>query len=96
MTTHVKMSDGIGDVFAAWPPLALTTVLALTECVCRLAAPLLRLSWLRRLGRWFISPLVAWIVMNAIFIGWHVPAAYDFALRHELWHDFEHSCFLAG
>ena len=32
--------------------------------------------------------------MNLIFLGWHVPAAYDFALEHEGWHDFEHICFL--
>ncbi len=26
----------------------------------------------------------------------HVPAAYDFALTHRHWHDFEHVCFLAS
>lgn len=59
-------------------------------------APLLRLSLLRRLGRWLISPPVAWLAMNVTFLGWHVPAAYDFALRNEYWHDFEHICFLAS
>lgn len=59
-------------------------------------APLLRLSLLRRLGRWLISPLVAWLAMNITFLGWHLPAAYDFALQNEYWHDFEHICFLAG
>ena len=34
--------------------------------------------------------------MNLTFLGWHVPAAYDFALTHEHWHDFEHVCFLAS
>ena len=58
--------------------------------------PLLRLAALRRLWRWLISPLVAWMTMNVIFISWHVPAAYDFALQHEHWHEFEHVCFLAG
>jgi putative membrane protein len=58
--------------------------------------PLLRLPALRRLWRWLISPLVAWIAMNVIFISWHVPAAYDFALEHEHWHAFEHVCFLAS
>jgi putative membrane protein len=58
--------------------------------------PLLRLPALRRLWRWLISPPVAWITMNVIFISWHVPAAYDFALKHEHWHAFEHVCFLAG
>lgn len=58
--------------------------------------PLLRIPALRRFGRWLISPVVAWIAMNVVFLGWHVPAAYDFALRHEDWHDFEHACFLAS
>lgn len=58
--------------------------------------PLLRLAMLRRFGRWLISPLVAWMAMNLTFIAWHVPAAYDFALTHENWHDFEHVCFLAS
>ena len=58
--------------------------------------PLLRLPVLRRLGRWLISPLVAWIAMNMVFLGWHVPAAYNFALRHEHWHEFEHVCFLGS
>jgi len=34
--------------------------------------------------------------MNLIFLGWHIPAAYDFALEHECWHDFEHLCFLSS
>ena len=34
--------------------------------------------------------------MNLIFLGWHVPSAYDFALEHERWHDFEHICFLGS
>ena len=34
--------------------------------------------------------------MNFIFLGWHIPAAYDFALEHERWHDFEHICFLGS
>jgi cytochrome c oxidase assembly factor CtaG len=34
------------------------------------------------------------MAMNISFLGWHVPAAYDFALEHEGWHDVEHLCFL--
>jgi cytochrome c oxidase assembly factor CtaG len=62
----------------------------------RLLGPLFRLKTLRTLGRFLTSPVVAWLLMNTVFLGWHVPAAYDFALEHELWHDFEHICFLAA
>jgi cytochrome c oxidase assembly factor CtaG len=59
-----------------------------------IAAPLLRLSQLRRFGHWLLTPLVAWFAFNISFVGWHIPAAYDFALEHEHWHDVEHLCFL--
>jgi cytochrome c oxidase assembly factor CtaG len=57
--------------------------------------PLLRLSYLRAFGRWAVTPLVAWTAMNFTFLVWHIPSAYDFALRNEGWHAFEHLCFLA-
>jgi cytochrome c oxidase assembly factor CtaG len=59
-----------------------------------LLGPLIRIKMLRHLGHILITPLVAWLAMNLAFLGWHVPAAYDFALEHEHWHEFEHLCFL--
>lgn len=60
-----------------------------------IAGPLARMEWLRALGRWLTRPAVAWLAMNLTLLAWHVPGAYDFALEHEGWHDFEHICFLA-
>jgi cytochrome c oxidase assembly factor CtaG len=62
----------------------------------RLLGPLLRLRALRRVGHFLTAPVVAWTAMNLIFLGWHVPGAYDFALEHEHWHEFEHLCFLGS
>ncbi len=59
-----------------------------------IVGPLLRVSALRRLGHLLVTPVVAWLLMNLVFLGWHVPAAYDFALEHENWHVVEHLCFL--
>jgi putative membrane protein len=59
-----------------------------------LLGPIIRLKALRQLGHFLVAPLVAWLAMNLVFLGWHVPAAYDFALEHEHWHQFEHACFL--
>lgn len=59
-----------------------------------IAGPLLRAEALRHLGRWLVYPAVAWLAMNVGLLAWHVPDAYDFALEHEGWHDFEHICFL--
>jgi len=60
----------------------------------RLLAPFLRMKWLRTLGHFLTKPVVAWLAMNLTFLVWHIPTAYDFALEHEHWHEFEHICFL--
>src|SRR5487761_1348595 len=44
--------------------------------------PLFRVARLRRIAHVLTSPMVAWLAMNLTFLGWHIPAAYDFALRH--------------
>jgi putative membrane protein len=53
------------------------------------------LRWVRRIGDFLTAPVVAWLVFNVAFVCWHIPAAYDFALRNEHVHDIEHICFLA-
>ncbi len=59
-----------------------------------LIGPLLRVTPLRRLGHWLTRPRVAWLAMNLAFLGWHIPAAFDYALEHEAWHAVEHICFM--
>lgn len=61
----------------------------------RVGGPLLRRRWVRALGHGLMKPPVAWLLMNVSLLGWHVPAAYDFALEHENWHVVEHLCFLS-
>ena len=56
--------------------------------------PLIRMSWLRHFFKLLVTPRVAWILMNAAYIGWHIPAAYELALRSWQWHIVEHACFL--
>jgi putative membrane protein len=58
--------------------------------------PLFVWPLLRSLGRFLVTPIVAWLAINCVFLIWHVPAAYDYALRHENWHEFEHVCFLVS
>lgn len=57
--------------------------------------PLFGAAPLRHAGRFLVRPRAAWIAMNASFIGWHIPRAYEFALSSENWHNFEHFCFFA-
>ena len=56
--------------------------------------PIFRLKAVHTLAGFLTRPSVAWFAMNATYIGWHVPAAYEFALSSEGWHNVEHSSFL--
>ena len=84
MTLHMAEHLAITDVAA---PLL---VLGLTGPVL---APLLRvhpIGALRALGH----PLVALPLWAALLLAWHVPTAYDAAVRHDVAHVAQHACFL--
>jgi cytochrome c oxidase assembly factor CtaG len=55
--------------------------------------PIFRNRSLRHFAGFCIHPYVAWIFMNAVYVGWHIPVAYEFALSSEGCHNFEHACF---
>jgi putative membrane protein len=59
-----------------------------------IVGPLLRVSTLRRIIHWLVSPAIAWLAMNLAYLCWHIPAAYNFALENETVHGAEHLCFL--
>ncbi len=56
--------------------------------------PLFRMPWLHRLFRLLTRPVFAWLAMNIAYLGWHIPQAYELALRSDAWHAVEHACFL--
>jgi putative membrane protein len=58
--------------------------------------PLLRPPLARPLARALTQPVATFLLFNAIFLGWHVPAFYDLALRDPAVHMFEHVLFLAA
>ena len=55
--------------------------------------PLFRTQVIHGIGGFLTQPKVAWIAMNAAYLIWHIPKAYEFALASENWHNFEHACF---
>jgi cytochrome c oxidase assembly factor CtaG/ferredoxin len=57
--------------------------------------PLFRSRTLHAVGRFLVHPATGWIAMNVAYLGWHVPAAYELALRSPAWHEVEHACFLS-
>ena len=56
--------------------------------------PFFRTPILHRLVRLLTHPVLAWVAMNIAYLGWHVPRAYELALRSPGWHEVEHACFL--
>ncbi|MGA7521148.1 MAG: cytochrome c oxidase assembly protein [Acidobacteriaceae bacterium] len=48
------------------------------------------LDWMRRV---FTSATFGWVALDAAVVLWHVPAAYELALRSNFWHQAEHGCF---
>ncbi len=61
--------------------------------VIRWLRPLFATQTIHRVSSFLTQPKVAWIAMNAAYVGWHIPKAYEFALASENWHNFEHACF---
>jgi cytochrome c oxidase assembly factor CtaG/polyferredoxin len=55
--------------------------------------PFFQTPSLHRVVRFITHPVVGWVSMNAAYIGWHIPAAYELALRSPGWHQVEHACF---
>jgi putative membrane protein len=56
--------------------------------------PVLRSAPVKWLGHFLTNPAICWLVATVALVGWHVPAAFEFALRSDGWHDVEHICFL--
>jgi len=60
----------------------------------RVIGPLLSSRPIRWIGDGLANPALAWLLMAVAMLGWHVPAAYELALRSPGWHEVEHACFL--
>jgi cytochrome c oxidase assembly factor CtaG len=60
------------------------------------AAPLLSSPWLRRLFGRLTHPLMALPIFIAVTWLWHIPPAYELAVRSREWHYVQHVCFLGA
>lgn len=83
LVAHMAEHLLIGDISS------LLVVLGLTGPVL---APALRTPGLRRL-RFFTHPVVAVVCWAVSFYAWHIPAAYQYALRNPPIHALQHACF---
>jgi len=58
-------------------------------------AGFLRWSPVQRLGRLLGHPVFCWLAATIILIAWHLPPAFELAMRSEGWHEVEYACFFA-
>jgi putative membrane protein len=61
--------------------------------VRRVLGPVLRWPLLQAVGSTVTHPAFGWLAATAALLGWHLPGAFELALRSNLWHDAEHACF---
>lgn len=73
-----------------WRPLPLGMRRSVAKAISRAGwcAPL------RALGHLLARPIPAWIAFNVNLAAWHIPGAYDLAVRDRAVHDLEHVTFL--
>jgi len=55
---------------------------------------LARLGWLRSFLGFLLRPAVSLAAWALVIGAWHIPGAYDYALRHPAVHDLEHLSFV--
>jgi cytochrome c oxidase assembly factor CtaG len=95
MTQHFILMSVAPPLFALGAPVV-PLLRGLPRPVLRgVINPLLRSPSFRKLLEVVKQPVFAWLAMNLAFVGWHVPAAFELALRSEMWHTAEHLCFFA-
>src|SRR5438309_4642157 len=94
---HMLQHVLIGDAAPALALVALRGPLLFFLVSPFLLRPLARQHPLRRLLAFLLRPSVSLCVWLLVIAAWHVPAAYDYALRQQTVHDVEHLSFmLAG
>jgi cytochrome c oxidase assembly factor CtaG len=93
-SAHMLQHVLIADLGVALALLAVRGPLSLFFLPRDLLAPLARASWLRRTLGFLLQPKVAVPLWVVVLAAWHLPVAYEAALRHPVVHRVEHVSFL--
>lgn len=94
LSAHMLQHVLVGDAAPALLVVALRGPLLFFLLPAAVLAFLAQLGPLRAAFAVLVRPRVALAVWALVFAVWHVPAAYEAALRHGLVHDVEHASFL--
>lgn len=96
LSAHMLQHVLIGDAAAALLVVAVRGPLVVFLLPPWLLRPLASSRPLRALLSLLLRPLVSLGLWAVAFLGWHLPAAYEYAAAHPLVHDLEHLSFLAA
>lgn len=95
MTQHILLMSVVPPLIALGAPVV-PLLRGVPKYIARaVVGPVLRMPLPHRIARFISRPVPALTVMVVTFIAWHLPAAYDEALRLPALHELEHFCFLA-
>jgi cytochrome c oxidase assembly factor CtaG len=96
LSGHMLQHVLVGDVAPALALVALRGPLLFFLLPGDVLRPISRMHRLRRLLAFLLRPRVSLAIWMLVIAGWHVPAAYDLALRHQALHDLEHLSFIVA
>jgi cytochrome c oxidase assembly factor CtaG len=96
LSAHMLEHVLIGDAAPALLLVALRGPLLFFAVPDPVLRTLGRRAWIRRTAAAILRPRVVLVAWAAAYGGWHIPAAYDYAARHQDVHDLEHASFVAA
>jgi putative membrane protein len=94
LSAHMLQHVIIGDLAVALAIVALRGPLVFFLIPAAVLGALARLDWLRTGLAFVLRPKVAFALWAIVIAAWHVPAAYDYTLTHQVVHDLEHLSFV--
>ena len=94
LSAHMLQHVIIGDLAVALAVVALRGPLTFFIIPAVALGALARLEWLRSGLRVLLNPKAAFVLWAVVIAAWHVPAAYDYTLTHQIVHDLEHVSFV--
>ena len=94
LSGHMLQHVLIGDAAPALAVVALRGPLLFFLLPGSVLRPLARCRWLRASLALLLRPTVSFVAWIAVIAAWHVPVAYDYRLRNQTVHDFEHVSFI--
>ncbi len=93
MTQHILLTLVAAPLLVLGDPVLLCLRAAPRRVRRRWLVPALR----SRLAHRLTHPVLGWLVLTLVLVGSHVPAVYDYPLRHPLVHDYvEHPLYLGS